>query len=106
MAEGSRWSRTVGWSGDEYMLVRRNAPGGYTVVRMHDQLEVGAFWISRGDAVFLRTESGEQFARDNIRQIALSAIQDGLVPWRMRARWSRRRLGSIRQLTRPPRMAG
>jgi hypothetical protein len=76
----SRELQTVQHEGESYLLLPRIQASSYDIVRLKDQHEVGAVWLSdgqRADPGF-RAEAAEGVSHADIRKIVIAGIRAGL----------------------------
>ena len=76
----NRELQTVQHEGESYLLLPRIQASSYDIVRLKDQHEVGAVWLSDGqrpDPGF-RAEAAEGVSHADIRQIVIAGIRAGL----------------------------
>jgi hypothetical protein len=63
--------------GESYLLLPRAMPSSYDIVRLKDQLGVGAVWLTRSDGGF-RHAASRGVSRSDIREIVVAGIRGGL----------------------------
>ena len=81
MGTKADWNlQVVEHEGESYLLLPRSMPSSYDIVRLKDQLEVGAVWLAHGrqkDRGF-RHAATRGVSRSDIRKIVIAGIRGGL----------------------------
>jgi hypothetical protein len=64
--------------GVSYLLLPRARPSSFDIVRLRDQLGVGAVWLTRGSDPGFRHAATGSVSRSDIREIVVAGIRGGL----------------------------
>jgi hypothetical protein len=77
---GNRNLQTVQHEGEAYLLLPRIHPSSYDIVRLKDQIEVGAVWLSDGERPDpgFRAQAAKGISHSDIRKIVIAGIRAGL----------------------------
>ena len=75
-----RTLQIVEHDGESYVLLPRSIPSSYDIVRLKDQLEVGAVWLRCGPRIDpgFRHAAVRGMSRTDIRKIVIAGIRAGL----------------------------
>jgi hypothetical protein len=63
--------------GESYLLLPRARPNRYDIVRLKDQLGVGAVWLTRSEPGY-RHAASRDVSRSDISEIVAAGIRGGL----------------------------
>jgi hypothetical protein len=78
MTHADRNLQIVEHEGESYLLLPRVKPSSYDIVRLKDQLGVGAVWLTRGSDPGFCHEATRGVSRADIREIVVAGIRGGL----------------------------
>lgn len=74
---GSWELQVVEHEGESYLLLPRSIPSSYDIVRLKDQLGVGAVWLTHDDPGF-RHAAAQGVSPSEIQKIVVAGIRAGL----------------------------
>jgi hypothetical protein len=80
MGTKASWNlQVVEHGGESYLLLPRNIPSSYDIVRLKDRLEVGAVWLMPGQPNrSFHTAAIRDVSATDIRRIVMAGIKAGL----------------------------
>lgn len=78
MTQAHRSLQIVEHEGESYLLLPRVRPSSYDIVRLKDQLGVGAVWLTHGSAPVLCHAADRGVSPADIREIVVAGIRGGL----------------------------
>ena len=80
MATRANWDfQIIEHGGESYLLLPRRVPSSYDIVRMKDELEVGAVWLIPGQPNrSFHAAATRDVSSTDIRQIVVAGIKAGL----------------------------
>jgi hypothetical protein len=80
MGTSANWSlQIVEHGGESYLLLPRNIPSSYDIVRLKDRIAVGAVWLMPGQPQrSFHTAATRDVSTTDIRQIVIAGIKAGL----------------------------
>ena len=72
--------QVVEHDGVSYVLLPRSVPSSYDIVRLEDQREVGAVWLTGGpcEASCVCQSALREISRADLREIVVAGIRGGL----------------------------